>query len=77
MAACRYLGFCFVGISSPCDAHLLALLCIWQNINILAQTVQKLWHSENPKWRAAVILDFGVARFLAIACRLRLPSCKI
>jgi hypothetical protein len=80
MAAGRHLGFNIFKISSPQDALPLAWASIWQNFKILAQTVQKLWVSENPKWRPAAILDFDVVRHPAIPIdsrRLRLPSCEI
>ena len=80
MAAGRHLGFHFFKNSRSRNALLLARACIWQNFNILAQTVQKLRLSENPKWRPAAILDFDAVRRPAIpmdSCRPWLPSCEI
>ena len=80
MAAGRHLGFHFFEKYGSRNALLLVRACIWQNFNILAQTVQKLWPSENSKWRPAAILDFDAVRHPAIpmdSCCLQLPSCEI
>ena len=80
MAAGRHLGFYFLMISSHWDALVLVGACIWQNFNILAQTVKKLWLHENPKWRPVAILDFDAVRRPAIpmdSCCLWLPSCEV